>query len=192
MEIISPSVTLNARDVRFGDQVTVQHLSVECSELRLGLPFGAAPSLLRARLQITINEKELNRQLVGRQEQGLRDLALSLMTDKVRITGRYELMGPLAVPFAVVAVPEIVGGIAIRLDIRDVSIIGAALPGFSAQMVGERINRSLADTLNVERLGVPVRLTELRVEPGRLTAFGEAELEFSRSSGTVPAIAEAP
>lgn len=192
MDIVSPSLNLSARDVRFGDQVVVQHLSVECSEVRIGLPLGKSPSSVRASVQIVISETELNRQLIGRQEQGLRDLALGLMTDKLRITGRYALMGPLAVPFALVAVPEITGGSSIRLNIRDVSIVGAALPGMSAQMIGERINARVTDTLNVEKLGLPVRLTGLRVEPGRLILSGEAALELPGTSGSPPAITDVP
>jgi hypothetical protein len=192
MEVTSPAVTLNARDVRFGDQLGLQHLSIECSEFRLSVPIGSGPSSAQAVVEALINEAELNRLIGGRQEAGLRDLAISLMTGKLRITGRYEVMGPIAVPFALIAVPEIVGGVSVRLDIRDLSVVGAALPGFSAQMIGERINARLGEVLNVARLGVPVRLTGLRLEPGRLAVTAEVAFELRPAPSATPAIADTP
>ncbi|MBM3493011.1 MAG: DUF2993 domain-containing protein [Armatimonadetes bacterium] len=188
MEITCPAVTLGAREVRVGDLLALQHVSVEFTAVRVTLPLGTGPLAAQAILQVVINEAELNRLVAGRDESGLRDLSFGLLTGKVRFAGRYELMGPLAVPFSLVAVPEIVGGTHIRLDMRDFSVVGAALPGFSAQMIGERINGKLAESLSVERLGIPIRLTAITVEPGRLTVTGETTVEIRPWVASGPAI----
>jgi hypothetical protein len=189
MDIVSPSVTVSAREVRIGDAWSVQHVHLDCTDLRVALPLGSGPIAAVATLRVVVNEAEVNRLLAGRAEGGLRDVSLGLMTGKVRIAGRYEVMGPIAVPFTLVALPEIVGGTHLRLDIQDVSVVGATLPGFSAQMIGEKVNARLAETLNVQKLGVPVRLTGIAVEPGRLVVTADASVAITYPASEVPALA---
>jgi len=178
MEINTATVTLSANDVSCVGELDVQHLTVEAPAARLTLPIGSGPCGAELTVALTVVERELNRILARHAGAGLRDLQVALMSGSMRITGKFEVMGPIAAPFALVAVPEIEGGTHIRLKVKDVSIVGAALPGFSAQMIGERVNARLAETLNVERLGVPLLLSAISVETGRLNLAARASVEW--------------
>lgn len=176
MQITCPSASLTAQELTLGDQIAIQHVTLDCTNLTISVPLGSGVATGEVAARIVINERELNRLIGAADDSGIRDLAVALMTGKLRITGRYEVMKLLAVPFALVAVPEIVGDSHIRLDVQDLSVVGATLPGFSSQIIGERLNAKLSEHLNVERLGIPLRLVGISVEPGRLLVRGEATL----------------
>lgn len=178
MDITAKSATLGARDVAFGGELTVEHLKLESPALRLTTPIGSGPCAAEITVSLTLSETDLNRALARHQEAGMRDVQVALMNGHLRVTGKYEVMGPFAVPFALAATPEIEGGARLRLQVRDVSIVGAALPGFSAQVIGERVNAKLREALNVQRLGLPIRLSSITVETGRLTVTAQAAVEW--------------
>lgn len=178
MNIRTGSVNLNARDVACGDVLNVQHVRVESQSLHLTVPIGTGPWAASLTVELTIEEGEINRLLKNHVEGGLRDLRIALMEDSLRITGRYEIMGPLAAPFTLVAVPRVEAGERVQLDIRDLSLVGAALPGFTAQMIGDRLNARLAEFLNVQRLPVPLRLVSVNTSTGRLNVVAEMEIEW--------------
>jgi hypothetical protein len=185
MDINTANVTIAARDVLCGDALALQHVKVESQAVRLTVPFGSGPCGAEVTLALTVTEPEVNRVLSRLAESGLRDLQVALMNGTMRITGRYEVVGPIAVPFALVATPEIEGGARIRLRVRDVSIVGAALPGFSTQVIGERVNAKLVETLNVERLGLPFHLASITVETGRLNVTATAAVEWRPQEGGI-------
>lgn len=177
MEITTGAVALSVRDMRCGDMLTIQHVRVEASQAHLHVPFGTGPCRAELIVTLTVTEQEINRVLSAQGDVGVREPKLSLLNGSLRVTGRYEF-GFLAVPFSLVGVPQVEGGERIRLDVREVSIVGAGLPGFSAQMIGEKVNARLSETLNVRHLGLPVRLRAVRVETGRVNLEADAELEW--------------
>lgn len=179
VDITIGNIVLTARDVLCGNELAIQHLKAEAPAAHLTVPLGSGPSSVELTVTLMLTEPEINRVLSAHAEGGLRDPRVALMNGSLRVTGRVEVMGPIAVPFALVGVPEVEGGERVRLQVRDVSVVGAALPGFSAQMVGERINAKLAEVLNVRRLGLPVRLVGVDVETGRLKITAQTSLEWN-------------
>ena len=89
-----------------------------------------------------------------------------------------HLMGPIPVPFALTGVPEVEGGARIRLNVQSVNVLGPIpLPAVAVQGIGSAINKSLAEDFDTTKLPIPVRLTGLVVEPGRLTLTATAAVE---------------
>ena len=180
MNITATSVELRSRSIELAGNLTIEQVQLSCPMLRVELPLDTGAVAGEVTLTMSASEAELNKVLAGLSEGGLRDAEIALLSGRVRVSGRYEVMGPLAVPFTLVAVPEIVGGKRLRLEPRDLSVVGATLPGFSAQVIGERINSHLAKVLNVERSGLPLELTSIVVETGRITLTGKADIEWRR------------
>lgn len=178
MDITTGNTVLTIRDVVCGNELTIQHVRVETPAARITVPIGSGPCAAELTVVLTVTERELNRVLANQPDLGVRDAQLALLSGSVRISGRYEIMGPFAIPFTLTAVPQVEGGERIRLDVGDVSVVGAALPGFSAQMIGERLNGRLSEALNVRRLGIPLRLVGVTVETGRLNVTARAEMEW--------------
>jgi len=178
MRVTTGKVVLDVRDVVCGTEISLQHVHIEAPAVTVTLPFGNGPCGAGVTATLVIAETEINRQLLAQGDIGIRDPNVALMTGSMRVTGRFEIIGRIAVPFALVAVPQVESGTHVRLDVRDVSVVGAMLPGFSAQMIGDRINAKLAELLNVRKLGLPVRLVNVVVETGRMTITAEAEVDW--------------
>lgn len=185
MEINTGRTKLEVFDIRCGNELTIQHLVIQSDGLRANAPLGSGACAGQLTATITITEGEVNRAVSRHAESGMRELQVALMHDHIRITGRYELMGPFAIPFVLTAIPQIVGGTTVRLEIKDLSVVGATLPGSGAQAIGERINARLASALNIERFGLPIRLTNVLVETGRLRISGAWCLEWRPGSDAV-------
>jgi len=184
MEIQTGPIALTVRDVICGDMLAIRHIRVESAAARLNVPIGSGPCAAILTMTLIIEEREINRILERQTQAGMKDLRVALMQDSLRITGRYEVMGPIAVPFTLLAVPRVEGGERIQFDVRDISVVGASLPGFSAQMIADKLNARMAETLNVRRTGLPLRLVSVTSQTGRLVVTAEAELEWN------PAVAD--
>jgi hypothetical protein len=185
MRITTGKVALDAREVIYGTEISLQHVHIEAPAVTATLPFGSGPCGASVAITLVIAETEINRQLLAQGDIGIRDPHVALMTGSMRVTGRFEIMGRIAGPFTMVAVPQVESGTHVRLDVRDISVIGATLPGFSAQIISERINAKLAELLNVRKLGLPVRLVSVAVETGRMTITAEAQVDWQPGNSSV-------
>ena len=137
---------------------------------------------------LTVTEKSLNALLQANPPEGTRDLSLATLTGRVRIEGKV-LWNRIPVPFSLMASPEVEGGARLRLNVQQVQVLGPiALPGFVAQGIGNRINDTLAEKFDVTRFPVPLRLTGLTVEPGRILLSATASIEIATIGSASEAI----
>jgi len=125
---------------------------------------------------LVVTESSFNRFLEKNTEAPFSELQAAMLNGKMRISGRYRMLLPI--PFTVTAVPEIEGGARLRLDSRQMTLVGAPIPGFGVELIGERINAQLARAFDANELPIPVRLTKLTVETGRLILNAVTSLEI--------------
>ena len=171
------SANVTGRDVRLGNLLTVDEVKVSGEDIQILTGPDGRVHIGGITATITITESALNRFLQGRIEDQLNHLQVRMLNGKVRIEGRYRLF-----PFTFTAVPEIEGGARLRLDPRQMSLVGLPLPGMGAQMIGEKINSRLSTAFDITRFNLPLRLTNLTIETGRmlLSAAGEIEIAPTR------------
>ena len=131
----------------------------------------------------TISEPNLNRLLAANvpADAPVRHLRLLLLSGKARVTGQF-VKSVLSLPFTVEAVPVVDNGTRLHLDFQSAKM-GVTLPGPVLDVIEQVLNRSLS--LDLSRLPVPVRLDEIKCEPGRLTVKGKARIAW-------PALVAAP
>ena len=170
------SARLDAREVQLGEVVLLDEIRLMANTVayRSG-PDGAIKiDTLEATLVVT--ESAFNHFLEKNTEEPFSDLQAAMLNGKMRISGRYRLLLPI--PFTVTAVPEIEGGARLRLDSKHMSLVGAPIPGFGVDVIGERINAQLARAFDANDLPIPVRLTKLTVETGRLILNATTSVEI--------------
>lgn len=168
-------------------QIIVSAIDVDgmlrIEELRLdaeNVEVGAAPdAFLRGdvRAALVIAESSVNQLLAGRKLNGARDLQIAMLAGRVRVSGKRAL-GPVGIPFAIEAGLEIESGTRIRLDTTRITVVGAPLPNMSLGYLGDWLNQQLAGAFDASKLPIPVRLTGLTLEPGRLTLHGVTRLDL--------------
>lgn len=178
-DLTARTATLHARDIRLSPYVTVDELKLTGEDIQINT--GPAGSLKISNLaaSLIVTESALNRLLMGRVEDQLRNLQVRMMNGKVRIEGKYSVF-----PFTFTAVPEIEGGARLRLDPRHMSFVGLPIPGVGTQVIGEKINARLASGFDLTRFAMPLRLTSLTVETGRLILTAQGEVELSSTGRT--------
>jgi hypothetical protein len=171
------SARVDARDIQFGELLSLDEIRLIGS----GLSYDPAGMLRVESVEATfiVTESGLNLHLEKHTEEPLSDLQVALLNGKMRISGRYRMLIPI--PFTVTAVPEIVGGARIRLDSKQMSLVGAPIPGFGVEMIGEKINSQLVGTFDASKLPIPVRLTKLTVETGRIHLHAATSIEIARN-----------
>ncbi len=114
----------------------------------------------------------------------LKDVSFQLLTGKVRINGQIS-KGFVHFPASVDAVLEIENGIRIKVDVK-VSVLGFSLVSVISEFIEGKINAHIP--LDLSKLPIPVRLDEIRCEPGRLTVLGRMQIKLP----VVQASLEAP
>lgn len=179
LEVRVKSASLTAREIQLGEVIALEELRLDASGLAASSAGRASIGIQELNASLVVTEKQLNEFLAGRTVDSVRDLQAALLNGRVRISGRYGNLLGMSLPFTITAVPEIEGGARLRLDPRQMSLVGAPIPGFGVQMIGERLNESLAKALDVTRLPLPgIRLTGLRIETGRLVLTATATIEL--------------
>jgi hypothetical protein len=176
LEIGIRSGKLEARDIHLGGMLVIDELRLTGSGIVLTSGEGGGFRISELNATVIVTESALNNFLTGRSEDSLHHLKAYMLTGKVRFEGRYGL-----IPFTYTGVPEIEGGARLRLDPRQMSIIGLPLPGVGVQVIGERLNAQLAKAFDITRLPVQMRLTGLTIETGRLLLSATAAVEMSPS-----------
>lgn len=166
-----------AHEIQIGDIVTLQELRLDAAAIELTAEPGGAVRAADANATLVVTEANLNRLLARQAPAGVRDLEIATLSGRVRITGRWIAKG-IPVPFTLMAVPEIEGGARLRLHVQQVHVLGpVALPGVVAQGIGNMLNDNLARAFDATRLPIPLRLTGLQVEPGRVLVSATAPVE---------------
>ena len=172
-EIGALTASLEAHDVSLGSVITFDEVRLNSA----GLVVGSNASVRARELVGTfiISESSLNRFLASRVADSVKDVEVAVYVGKLRISGRYTKMG-IPVPFQLYAVPMIEGGARIQLDPGKMNLSVLAMPGFSANFAAERINFHLAKAFDTTRFPIPVRMTDIRCETGRLLISATASL----------------
>jgi hypothetical protein len=83
----------------------------------------------------------------------------------------------LHLPFSLEAIPLIVNGTRVKLDCQAAKL-GFALPAAVVELLEQHINNNPKLPLDMSRLPLPLRLDEIRCEPGRLHVTGRAKLQW--------------
>src|SRR5207248_11488819 len=129
------TATLNARDVRLLDILTIDEVRLAGEDIKIATGRNGSVKISGLTASFIITESALNKFLAGRVEDQLRNLQVRMLNGKVRLEGKYSMF-----PFTFTAVPEIEGGARLRLDPRQMSFVGLPIPGAGAQVIGEKIN----------------------------------------------------
>src|SRR5262249_10247829 len=114
-EVAVRGAQITAQEVEIGDLIRLEEVTLNLQ----GVEFRAGPGPIRiqeANARLVINEVSLNRMLARKPDDALRTLQAAILNGKIRISGKYSILGLLPVPFAFTAVPEIEGGARLRLD----------------------------------------------------------------------------
>jgi hypothetical protein len=177
MQITIRGAQLNAQEIQIGDIITLQEIRVNGTGITLGSP-GGAVQVAEAGVTFIVTEAALNRFLAGRAEGRLRDMEVAMLNGRVRLTGRFQVAGPLWIPFSAAGAPEIEGGARLRVNWQQINPVGVPVPHAAVQVIGEIINNRLAAAFDVTKLPLDVRLASLTVETGRLLLTAAAAIEF--------------
>ncbi len=123
-----------------------------------------------------MSEPNVNRLLTANlpPEAPVRGLKLALLSGKARITG-HVVKSVLSLPFTLEGVPVVDNGTRVRLDFQTARM-GITIPGPVLDVIEQHLNHSLS--LDLSKLAVPVRLDEIKCEPGRLTIKGKARIAW--------------
>lgn len=176
VRIAVPKANLRLCDLDIDGMVSIQELLIDATDLEIGTPPDAfARAELRATL--TISESALNRFLAGLRLDEASQLAVAMLTGALEITGRATL-GRVAVPFAIRTPIEIVSGARLRIDPTQIRLVGAALPPMFHGYLVKKLNRRIGEMLDTSRLPIPVRLTSVEIQPGRLTLSGVSDVDL--------------
>ena len=173
LEVTVRTAKLQAHDIRIGDTLVIDEVRLSGNGIIVGAP-GGMLRIEELNATIVVTESALNRFLDGRAEDSLHNLKVHMLTGKVRIEGKYGL-----IPFSYTGVPEIDGGARLRLDPKGMSLMGLPLPGVGVHAIGEKLNDQLARALDVTRFAMPLRITELKIETGRMLLSGTATVELA-------------
>lgn len=177
MHIKIGSAQISALDVRIAGVPPFMEIRLSGTELIISNSPDGKLWVRSATGSIVITEAAMNSSIAATRVDRIRDLDLKTYNGFVRISGRHELVGAVTIPFTVTATPEIESGMRLRLALKDVNVAGALpMPGFLVQMLAAKINEQLGQTFDSTRLPVPIRLTGVNVEPGRLTLSVSLEM----------------
>lgn len=184
MRINIGSTQITAQDVRPAGAPPFAEVRIQGSEIILSSSGDGKLWVRSATGSVTVTEASINSAVASAQIDRVRDLDLKTYNGFVRISGRHEVVGSIAVSFTITAVPEIESGARLRLAVRDFSVAGAVpMPSFVINMLATRINEQLGKTFDAGRLPVPIRLTGVTVEPGRLTLSASLEMPPESAPG---------
>jgi hypothetical protein len=178
------AVQLTAKDVKIVGVPPFMELQIDGTELIVTDSEDGRLWVRSATGSILVTESAINRAITSISVDKVSDLDLKTYNGFARISGRYQVLGAVSAPFTITAAPEIESGARLRLAVRDFSVAGAIpMPSFVINMLAARINEQLGKAFDVTRLPVPIRLTGVTVEPGRLKLSAKLEMPPESAPG---------
>jgi hypothetical protein len=169
MKITIRSAQLNAQEIDVSGLLQIHEVRLTGASISLSPDPGGRLVIGEATGTVTVTEAALNRVLADATIDKVRGLDLKTYSGRIGISGRHEVLGPVSLPFNLSAVPEIEGGVRLRLSPKEISVAGGVgVPAFLVQAIGTKINEQLAKRFDASKLPIPLRLTGVTVEPGRL------------------------
>lgn len=173
-------VEASARRIEGDGAPTLEEGWLRAEGVRLDMSGGFRLRVDQLRLRITITEVELNRALETMDLGPVRNASAAILTGRVRLTGRYKVVGGLAAPFTLVAGLEPRAGLNVALDVQELSVVGVPNPAIIARAVEDRLNARVAEALAQADLPFPARLEAITLEPGRVTIGLAGSLDLWR------------
>lgn len=178
--ILAETATISLRNVRFSPILTIDELILEGGDLEFTpAALGADPrfSSGETRFRGVMTESNVNSLLAGvlPADAPVRNLKLTLLTGRAQIKGHF-VKSVMSLPFTLDAKPLLTNGIRLSLDCSATQIGGIGLPGAAVDIIERVLNEKLF--LDLTDSPFPVRLDEVRCEPGRVTVIGRARLSW--------------
>src|SRR4051812_5632583 len=124
MKLTIDSAQLNAQEILFGDVLSVQEIRISAKDIALSMERGVPTTIRELDATLVVTEASVNTLLSRNSIDGVSNLEVATLKGKLRISGKRELLGPVAVPFTLTAVPEIVGGTHLRFKATDLEVVG--------------------------------------------------------------------
>ena len=185
---------IHLKQVQLRDDILIDEIHLDGKELEYQTRKTEAPdasrgvhnkvSVAETGFTAMMTEPNINRLLLANlpADAPVRNARLFLLSGKARITGHF-VKSVLSLPFTVEAVLVVDNGVRVHLDFQEARI-GFKLPGPVLDVIEQVMNRSLS--LDLSRLAVPIRLDEIKCEPGRLTIKGQARIAWPPVSVAPP------
>jgi hypothetical protein len=182
---------IHLKQVQLRDDILIDEIHLDGKELEYQTRKTEASDSVQNKISVAdtgftamMIEPNINRLLMANMpaDAPVRNVRLFLLSGKARITGHF-VKSVISLPFTVEAVPIVDNGVRVHLDFQEARI-GFKLPGSVLDVIEQVINRSLS--LDLSRLSVPVRLDEIKCEPGRLTIKGQARIAWPPVSVAPP------
>lgn len=189
------AATITLRNVQLQDAIVLDEVHLEGGEVRLELPENSAEfkaTTGETRVRALMTEPNLNRMLEANlpDDGPVRNLRVAMFSGRASFKGQF-VKSVMSLPFSLDAIPVITNGVRLSLDCRGTQIGGIGLPGPAVEVIEKILNERL--TVDLSEAPFPVRLDEIRCEPGRLTLLGRARFSWPFGvSGKVPISSESP
>jgi LmeA-like phospholipid-binding len=175
-------VGLTLKDLQLAPGITIDEAILETGALQLLLQSSGSsqPAFVcdAVRFKAYVSEVNLNTLLAQHRppDVPVKNLKASLLSGRVLLRGQF-LKSVVAVPFAMEATPQITDGKQVRVRCSGSNVAGMALPAAAVQLIEATINEKLV--IDLSDSPVPVTLTELVLEPGRIAASGTVVLQWN-------------
>ena len=188
---------IRLQQIRLREDITLDEVQLDTKEVRFetfaagatiqnGASVGAGYLITVAETDFSamMAEPNLNRMLTTNlpADVPIRNIQLALLSGKVRITGQF-VKSVLSLPFTVEAVPMLDNGVRIWFDFQSAKL-GFKIPGAVLDVLEQFVGPSLS--LDLSKLPFPVRLDEIRCEPGRLKVKGKARISWPPIQSDLP------
>ena len=166
-------VRVDGENVRVSDDLTLDHLTLDVSDLHVDTREKRVSSVGAIRFSATLSETSLNRYLRARRPD-IPGLSVRLRANEATIRARPELAGLLGVPLSVRGtLSPTASGNGTLLDFvpggANVSIV--PIPGLILRFVAERIN----PLIDLAALRAPIRVTQVAVSEGQVLLTGSVD-----------------
>lgn len=174
MEMEIGDATFVANNVKLDTGLEISRLQIDAGGITLETDSKSGITANNAQLHLLITEVALNRCLQNTPMDGIADFEIKLLSDRVEICGKQKLVGKLGIPFKVGGKIEVMDGKTFRINLASAEIgRSISLPTFVVSTISDRVNESIAANFDICHLPVPVRLSGITVEPGRLKLSAE-------------------
>jgi hypothetical protein len=178
------SAQIHLQNVLLREDILLDEVHLDGGDVRIALPAGNEPARFRTeetRFRAVMSEPNLNRLLAANlpPDVPLRNLRAVLLSGRVRLTAQAKLLG---LPLTLEAVPRIDNGVRVFLDWQGANLSGLSVPKALVEVLEQHLNKNL----DLTKTPFPIRLEEVRCEPGRLTVIGQARVALPPTKGTPP------
>lgn len=173
---------IHLQNVQLRDDIVLDEVHLEGGGIEIALPGNADRPSLKAGetgFRVLMTEPNLSRLITANTpaDAPVRNLSVVLLSGRARVSGQLT-RSVLSLPFTAEVMPRIENGVRVTWEIGK----GLPFPAAVVEIIEQQINSHAA--IDLSPLPVPVRLDEIRLEPGRLTVIGKARLSWPLAAAT--------